>query len=41
MRNRFIHGYDKIRWELVWRTATEAVPRLLTQIESLRPPEEP
>jgi len=41
MRNRLIHGYDKIRWELVWRTATEAVPQLLEQIEPLLPTEEP
>jgi uncharacterized protein with HEPN domain len=41
MRNRLIHGYDKIRWDLVWRTATEAVPQLLKQIEPLLPTEEP
>ena len=40
MRNRLIHGYDKIRWDLVWRTATEAVPQLLEQIEALLPTEE-
>ncbi len=39
-RNRLLHGYDKIRWELVWRTATEAVPQLLVQIEALLPPEQ-
>lgn len=41
MRNRLIHGYDKIRWDLVWRTATEAVPQLLEQTEPLLPTEEP
>jgi len=41
MRNRLIHGYDTIRWDLVWRTATEAVPQLLKQIEPLLPTEEP
>jgi len=41
MRNRLIHGYDKIRWEIEWRTATEAVPQLLEQIEPLLPAEEP
>ncbi len=40
MRNRLIHGYDKIRWEVVWRTATEAVPQLLEQIEPLLPTKE-
>lgn len=37
MRNRLIHGYDKIRWELVWRTATVSVPELLRYIEPLIP----
>ena len=41
MRNRLIHGYDKIRWDLVWQTATEAVPQSLKQIEPLLPTEEP
>jgi adenine-specific DNA-methyltransferase len=41
MRNRLIHGYDKIRWDLVWQTATEYVPRLLAYVEPLIPPEEP
>lgn len=40
MRNRLIHGYDTIRWDVVWRTATEAVPQLLAQIEPLLPTEE-
>lgn len=41
MRNRLVHGYDKIRWELVWRTATESVPQLLSQVETFLPLEEP
>jgi uncharacterized protein with HEPN domain len=40
MRNRLIHGYEKILWGVVWRTATQAVPRLLEQIEPLVPKEE-
>jgi uncharacterized protein with HEPN domain len=40
MRTRLIHGYDTIRWDVVWRTATEAVPQLLAQIEPLLPTEE-
>ncbi len=39
MRNRLIHGYDKIRWELVWETATKAVPKLLSYIDPLLPRE--
>ena len=38
MRDRLIHGYDKINWSLVWKTATEDVPRLLAELEPLLPP---
>ncbi len=38
MRNRLIHGYDAIRWDVVWRTATDAVPKLVAQLELLLPP---
>lgn len=44
LRNRLIHGYDKIRWNLVWDTAIEDVPALLSYIEPLipdPPPDEP
>lgn len=40
MRNRLIHSYDKIRWDLVWETATQYVPRLLAYVGPLIPPEE-
>ena len=33
MRNRLIHGYDRINWHLVWKTTTEDVPHLLTVLE--------
>jgi len=32
MRNRLVHGYDKINWELVWRTATTEVPLLQAEL---------
>jgi len=38
MRDRLVHGYDKINWSLVWVTATEDVPRLLVELEPLLPP---
>lgn len=38
MRDRLVHGYDKINWSLVWLTATDEVPRLLSQLEPLVPP---
>jgi len=37
MRNRLIHGYDKIRWELVWEVATREVPGLLVFANPLVP----
>ena len=42
MRHRLIHGYDKIRWDLVWDTAMNDVPALLAYVQPLipvRPPE--
>ncbi len=41
MRNRLVHGYDHIRWNLVWQAATEFVPQLLAYIEPLIPPQPP
>ena len=37
MRDRLIHAYDKINWSLVWLTATQEVPQLLTELEPLVP----
>jgi uncharacterized protein with HEPN domain len=37
MRDRLIHGYDKINWSLVWLTATQEVPKLLAELEPLIP----
>jgi uncharacterized protein with HEPN domain len=39
MRDRLVHGYDKINWSVVWVTATQDVPRLLAELEPLLPPE--
>lgn len=38
MRDRLVHAYDKINWSLVWLTATDEVPHLLSQLEPLVPP---
>lgn len=35
MRNRLIHGYDGVDNEIVWRTATEELPKLAAKIERL------
>jgi len=33
LRNRLIHGYDAVDFEILWRTVTDDLPRL---IEALR-----
>ena len=38
MRDRLIHGYDKIDWSVVWVTATQDVPKLMVELEPLLPP---
>jgi uncharacterized protein with HEPN domain len=39
MRDRVVHGYDKVDLTRVWSTATQEVPELLTLIEPLLPVE--
>lgn len=35
MRNRIIHGYDEVNWEIVWQVATEHVPPLIEQFSDI------
>ena len=35
MRNRLIHGYDNVDEIILWRTVTERLPLLLTQVENI------
>jgi uncharacterized protein with HEPN domain len=35
MRNRLVHAYFDIDLDVVWDTVTDAVPKLLQQIESI------
>jgi uncharacterized protein with HEPN domain len=35
MRNRLIHGYDDIEYELVWKAIEEDIPLLLKQLQAL------
>ncbi len=39
MRDRIIHDYYQIDWEVVWSTAIESVPELIRLVEPLVPPE--
>lgn len=40
MRNRLIHGYDFVDYDIVWDAATISIPELLPELESILPPEE-
>jgi uncharacterized protein with HEPN domain len=40
MRNRLVHEYSEIRYEVVWQAAQVDVPDLIKQIEPLVPPDE-
>lgn len=35
MRHRLVHAYADIDQSILWRTATEAAPKLLTQIQAI------
>ena len=39
MRNRLVHGYFEVDIERVWGTVRNDLPRLISQIEPLVPPE--
>ena len=39
MRNRLVHGYFNVSLERVWETVRQDIPRLVSQLESLVPPE--
>jgi uncharacterized protein with HEPN domain len=39
MRDFLIHDYDKVIVLRIWETATQAIPALIVQLESIIPPE--
>ena len=39
MRNRLIHAYFDVNLDIVWETVQNDVPRLISLIEPLVPPE--
>ena len=39
MRNQMIHRYDDIDMAIVWETVQQDIPRLISQLERLAPPE--
>ena len=34
MRNRLVHGYDEIDFDIVWKVATEEAPALIVVLEA-------
>lgn len=41
MRNRIIHGYDFIDYDILWSTVNDDLPVLIEQLQKIVPPEEP
>ncbi len=39
VRNRLIHGYADVDLDIVWNIVTEDLPRLVSELEELVPPE--
>jgi uncharacterized protein with HEPN domain len=37
MRHQLVHGYDRIDFDVVWDTATEDIPHLITTLSNLLP----
>ena len=40
MRNRLIHGYDLLDYDIVWETAVRDLPRLTRALEDFLPPDD-
>jgi uncharacterized protein with HEPN domain len=40
MRNRLVHGYGTINYDILWQTVTEDLPRLVTALEKIVPPDD-
>ncbi len=39
MRNRLVHGYFNVNLERVWKTVRQDIPRLISHLERMVPPE--
>ena len=37
MRNRLVHGYRSVDWDVVWRTIHEDLPALIARLEPMLP----
>jgi len=41
LRNRLIHGYDQVDFDILWQIVTRDLPVLVAQLDKLVPPEKP
>lgn len=39
MRNRIVHDYNRVNYDVVWNTVTQNIPILVSQLEAFLPPE--
>jgi uncharacterized protein with HEPN domain len=40
MRNRIVHGYDTVDYDILWETISQDLPRLIASLEKIVPPDE-
>ena len=40
LRNRLIHGYESVDFDLLWRVVNHDLPSLLTELEKIVPPDD-
>ncbi len=38
MRNRLVHDYGNVNYDIVWSVAVDEIPGLVTAIEQILPP---
>lgn len=41
LRNRLIHGYDTVDFDILWQILTQDLPPLIHALEKIVPPEDP
>jgi uncharacterized protein with HEPN domain len=41
LRNRLIHGYDSVDFDILWQIVTQDLPPLIAILEEIIPPESP
>jgi len=39
MRNHIVHEYDVVDYDILWETVTEDIPRLISALEKIIPPD--